>query len=472
MSFLEEQRKQILEENNTAQADFLDVLEHLPPTATTIDVRIPLSGDVDCDVLEKCNFTGITAILFAPGNITSIKNLPEGVTKVICAQNYLTEVPTLPVSLVELDLQKNAIRRVEAGAFPAELKELNLSDNHIHTLEDLPEGLDTLRVNNNRMKVLKLGGIENLRILHCSSNPMLVIENVPDTLHEFESDNDIISEINNTREKGAAVEKRADYQESLRTYFEMKKEYMDRVRKNKRDIFFSSKSKKEARVKIAALKPKCSYCERPVGSIYENKGRTFIARCGDTKNPCPFHIELFGGEYGQVSEMMEAYQRTIEFTKQAIIVDKLDVLFQYMSEKEGVEFFKDNLDYYTKQNVHYAELKREYDSFHFDEEREEKLAQKRAKIGGIQDRIQDLVQLYKQEENPEVLKDAMTVYIRELIPEVNNRAIIQNETREITENIKTGLWTLYQMGWKLNDIEYTFGEYPRVVHFKVNSLHR
>ena len=227
MSFLEEQRKQILEENNTAQADFLDVLEHLPPTATTIDVRIPLSGDVDCDILEKCNFTGITAILFAPGNITSIKNLPEGVTKIICSENYLTEVPQLPASIVELDLQKNAIRRVESGALPAELKELNLSDNQIHTLEDLPEGLEVLRLNNNRMRVLKLGDLFNLRILHCSSNPMLVIENVPDTLEEFESDNDIIREINNTREKSSPVEKRADYQESLRTYFEMKKTYMD-----------------------------------------------------------------------------------------------------------------------------------------------------------------------------------------------------------------------------------------------------
>jgi hypothetical protein len=467
MSFLEEQRKQILDENNTAQADFLDVLEHLPPTATTIDVRIPLSGDVDCDILEKCNFTGITAILFAPGNITSIKNLPEGVTKIICAENYLTEVPQLPASIVELDLQKNAIRRVESGALPAELKELNLSDNQIHTLEDLPEGLEVLRLNNNRMRVLKLGDMVNLRILHCSSNPMLVIENVPDTLEEFESDNDIIREINNAREKSAPVEKRADYQESLRTYFEMKKAYMDGVRKNKREAFLSSKSKKEARTKISGLKPKCSYCERPVGSIYENKGRTYIARCGDTKHPCPFHIELFGGEYGQVSDMMEQYQRSIDFTKQAIIVDKLDVLFQYMSEKDGVELFKDNLDYYTKQNVHFTELKREYDSFYFDEEREEKLAQKRAKIGAIQDRIRELVQLYKQEENPEILKDAITVYIRELVPEVKNRSIIQNETREMNVNEETKIGTLFQMGWKLNDIEYTFGEYPRVVHFKV-----
>jgi len=470
MSFVEEQRKQILEENNTAQSDFLDVLEHLPPTSSTIDVRAPLSGDVDCDILEKCNFTGITALLFAPGNITSIKNIPNGVTKVICAENYLTEIPALPPSLVELDLQKNAIRRVEAGALPEELKELNLCDNHIHSLEDLPEGLEILRVNNNRMKVLKLGGIENLRILHCASNPMLMIENVPDTLQEFESDTDIISEINNARGEGkkeTTVEKQADYQESLRTYFEMKREYTNRVRAMKRSVFESAKSKKEMRMKMATLKPKCSYCERPVGSIFENKGRSFIARCGDTKHPCAFHIELFGGEYGQITEMMENYENSIVFTKESIISHKLDVLFQYLSEADGVELFKDNLDYYTKQNVHYTELKRGYDSLYFDEEREEKLAQKRAKIAGIQDRIRELVKLYKIDENPEVLKDVMTVYVKELVPEINNRAIIENQTREISKDERTNIWTLFQMGWKINDLEYTFGEYPRVVHFKV-----
>jgi hypothetical protein len=220
-------------------------------------------------------------------------------------------------------------------------------------------------------------------------------------------------------------------------------------------------------MKMATLKPKCSYCERPVGSIFENKGRSFIARCGDTKHPCAFHIELFGGEYGQVTEMMENYENSIVFTKESIISQKLDVLFQYLSEADGVELFKDNLDYYTKQNVHYTELKRGYDSLYFDEEREEKLAQKRAKIAGIQDRIRELVKLYKTDENPEVLKDVMTVYIKELVPEINNRAIIENQTREISKDERTNIWTLFQMGWKINDLEYTFGEYPRVVHFKV-----
>jgi hypothetical protein len=470
MSFIEEQRKQILEENNTAQADFLDILEHLAPTQTVIDVRSPLSGDIDCSVLEKCNFTGITALSFSSGNITSIKGIPKGLTKLVCAENYLTEIADLPDSIVELDLRQNAIKRITG--LPQGLKELTLSDNQIHTLEDLPKDLEILRCENNRMKVLKLEGIENLRILKCGNNPLLVIESVPDTLQEFDSDSDVVTEIRRTDKEGIEqenVSKKANYMECLHTFYELKKMYEERLRKMKRDIFKASKTKKEAKMKMALLKPKCLYCERPVGSIFKTEGRTFTARCGDSNHPCAFHIELFGGEYTRVSDMLNEYRTTFELIKQEIIIDKLNVLYKFISEKEGVELFKDNLDFYTNQSVHLASLKKEYEDLYFSEEIDEKVQQKNAKILGIQDRIGELIREYKNTENPEILKDAMTLYDKELVPEINNLQLIRWQTREIPQNEQTGKFELFQRNWRLGQVEYTFGEYPRVVHFKVNQ---
>jgi hypothetical protein len=348
MSLLDEQRTQILEEN-TGQADFFDILENLSPSTTDIIIRQPLSGNIDGEVLEKCAFTGITSIVFSPGNITSLENLPGGVTKVICAENYLETVPTgLPASVVELDLRKNAIRLAEGVQWPRDLRELSLSENPLATLADLPEGLEVLRIENCRLKVLRLDGLAKLRVLHCSGNPGLVIENVPDSLEDFQSDNDVLTEIGKLRQEGdkeEAPEKRADYQECLRTYFELKKGYQDRVLRIKRDVYRAAKTKKEGRMNLQTLKPKCVYCDRPVGSIFENKVRSFIARCGDKAHPCPFHIELFGGEYENVADTMDVYERYMLITKESIIVTKLDVLFKYMSEEGGVEVFKDSLDY-------------------------------------------------------------------------------------------------------------------------------
>ena len=449
---------------NTAQSEFLDVLEHLSPTASDIHIRTSLSGEIDGDILEKCAFTGITSITFAPGNITSIRNLPAGITKVLCVQNRLTEVPSLPASVVELDLKTNAISKAE-GPWPADLKELTLSDNPLDSLEELPKGLEILRVENCRLKVLRLEGLDRLRVLHCSGNRGLIIENLPDTLEDFESENDVLTEIHREDDDHEAPEKYANYQECLYEYFELKKAYVNRVSKVKRDTYLSAKTKKEARARLSVLKPKCILCDRPVGSIFENKGRHFIARCGDKAHPCAFHIELFAGEYGVVTEMMESSQRVIDFTKQNIIENKLDVLFKYMDEKTGVELFKEDLDFYTKENVQFTALKHEYDSLYFDEELHEKLAVKKRKIGEIKDRIRDLVQTYRKEDNPEILEDAMTVYVRELMPEIQNEAVLKWPTREMNENDPT--FTLFQRKWRLPQVEYTFGEYPRVIHYKV-----
>ena len=463
MSLLDEQRTQILEEN-TGQAEFFDILENLSPTTTDIIIRQALSGNIDGEVLEKCAFTGITSIVFSPGNITSLQNLPGGVTKVICAENYLEAVPSgLPASVVELDLRKNAIRQTDGLEWPRDLRELSLSENPLIALADLPVGLEILRVENCRLKVLRLEGLNKLRVLHCSGNPGLVIENVPESLEDFQSDNDVLTEIGKLREEGEAPEKRADYQECLRTYFELKKGYQDRVLKTKRDTFRTSKTKKEGRMKLQTLRPKCVYCERAVGSVFENKGRSFIARCGDRSHPCAFHIELFGGEYGNVVDMLGEYERGMDSIKQSIITAKLDVLFKYMSEKSGVDVFKGTLDLYTQDNVHYTSLKKEYDSLYFDEELEEKISQKRQKIAKIQDRIGELLKTYSQE----TLKDAMTVYIRELIPEVQNEATLRYPTREMLIEEKSA--ELFQMSWRLQQIEYTFGEYPRVVHYKTKA---
>jgi hypothetical protein len=471
MSLLDEQRTQILEEN-TGQADFFDILENLSPTTTDIIIQQALSGNIDGEVLAKCAFTGITSIVFAPGNITSLQNLPGGVTKVICAENYLATVPSgLPASVVELDLRKNSIRQADGVQWPRDLRELSLSENPLIALADLPEGLEILRVENCRLKVLRLDGLSRLRVLHCSGNPGLVIENVPESLEDLQSDNDVMTEIGKLREAGddeEAPEKRADYQECLRTYFELKKGYQDRVLKIKRDVYRSAKTKKEGKMKLRTLRPKCVYCERPVGSIFENKGRSFIARCGDKAHPCAFHIELFGGEYENVADMMGQYEDMMHFTKQSIITIKLDVLFKYLSEKGGVDIFKDSLDFYTKDSVHYAALKKEYDDLYFNEELEEKVQQKHQKIAKIQDRIGELLKTYRGDENPETLKDAMTVYIRELLPEVQNEATLRYPTREILLDEKKPA-ELFQRSWRPHQIEYTFGEYPRVVHWKVRD---
>ena len=471
MSFVEQQRQIIITENNTAQADFLDFLEHLNPTVVDIVVREPLSGDLDFAVLKECNFTNIVSLQFASGNITSFKNIPAGITRILCAENILVDLPDLPDSLVELDVRHNAIKTFE-GKLPEALKELNISENLFTSLENLPAGLEVLKCNTNQLRILDLDGIENLRILECSNNPLLVVEHLPDTIQQLEMDNDVVTNINRLRDEGEeeedddTAEKRADYAECLHTYFELKKEYEERIYKLKKEIYFKAPTKKAARMKMADLKPKCINCSQPVGSIFKTEGRTYIATCGDTQNPCNLDIRLFAGEYSKINSAVNYYKEMLEYTKEFIITDKLKVLFNYMSESLGVDFFKENLDTHTKENTQFTTLKKEYDELYFSEERAEKIKQKMIKIKSIQERIGELNELYKIENNPDVLKDAMHIYLNELVPEIDNLQLIKYDIREMVHNEKTGISQLFLAPWRLNQLEYTFGEYPKVIRFR------
>lgn len=471
ITFIEEQRKNILEKEgeNTGQDDLLNLLEHLDPSETVILDNRGFEGDLDFSILEKCNFKGITSIELVPSKVTSIIGLPNGLKKLAVPDNYLIEIPDLPDSLVDLDVNKNAIRNV--GPLPAGLKELNVSKNHIDTLENLPATLEVLKCNDNTLHLLNLAGIENLRVLHCSGNPRLVIEGLPDTLVDFQMDNDVgtqIQKATNSDEKRDNPESKANYLECLYSYFELKKRYEDGVLFSKRSVYAAAKSKKSARIKIADLKPKCIECARPVGTVFKKNGRNYIAHCGDSKNPCSLDIELFTGEYTEITNMLGYYERLTEIIKQEIMIDKLKVLFHHITEKEGVELFKTSIDFYTEEKMHMTTLKKEYDDLYFNEERKEKVETKLRKIQDIQQRIKAIFEKASAEANESFVMDAMTIYVEELMPEIENLQIIKYDTRELLVDETKGA-ELFQVPWRIQDIEYTFGEYPRVVKFRMKG---
>lgn len=477
MSFIEEQRKNIIAENNTAQADFLDVLDHLHPQVSDIIVREPLSGDLDFTVLKECNFTNITSLQFARGNITSLKNIPDGITKIICEDNLLVDMDDLPVSLVEMNVSGNGLKRLDFSNGSNALKEVNISRNEFATLSELPASLEILKCENNILKLLNLEGVENLKVLHCSNNPLLVVEHFPDTITDLRMENNPLIEIqrlydNKSDNKGDSKgeeedgEIRADFTESLNTYFELKNEYATKVYDMKKSVFSKAKTKKAARLMIAELKPKCVNCNRPVGSIFNNDGRTYIARCGDPIHPCNLDIRIFAGEFSNIDILLNLIMNEIEDNKENIIKQKLDTLFNYISERDAIALFKKRLDEFTETNAFLKELKDEYTSIFFNEDKKDKIQLKEQHISRVQDRFNDLIAKYKETDNREILKDAMVVFVNEIKPEMENLRLMKNETMEVTKDSDNITYRLFQKGYRLDKLDFTFGSYPKVLKFR------
>jgi len=467
MSFIEEQRKNA-QENNTAQSDFLDFLDHLNPQVSDISIREPLSGDLDFSVLKECNFSNITSLQFEKGSITSLKNIPESITKLICMDNLLVDIE-LPASIVEANVSGNGLKHIDFKEL-MNLKELHICGNQFSTLYDLPKGLEILYCKNNQLKNIDLDGVENLKVLHCSNNPSLTIAHFPDTITDLKMENNPLLQINkegdDDSEKSSEDngENHADFMESLNTYFEMKEEYQTTVYEMKKNVFNKAKSKKAAKKMIAQLKPKCINCNRPVGSLFSNEGRTYLARCGDAKQPCNLDIQIFAGEYGLLDRFIGSLQENIQDKKQDIIKQKLDTLFNYIGEREAIALFKEQLEEYTEVNTFLKELIHEYTMLNFNEERKEKIQKKMEHISTVQERFNDLIEKYNQTDNRELLKDAMTVYINDIKPEMENLQLMKYETMEI--NKEESDYVMFQKAYRLDKLDFTFGSYPKVLKFR------
>ena len=91
MNIIQEQREDIIKNNNTAQKHIQDILETLSSRATILSIREPLHGDVDLSLLSD-RFPLIKTILLPEGEITSISNIPDGIENIGCAKNMIFSI--------------------------------------------------------------------------------------------------------------------------------------------------------------------------------------------------------------------------------------------------------------------------------------------------------------------------------------------------------------------------------------------
>lgn len=466
-SFIQERRQNIIEENNSAQKDLLDFLENLHPSLNEIVFKESLNGDLDFSILKECNFTNITSIKIKPGNVTSVRNLPETITEFECPQNLLVDLEDLPKSMVVLEIPENGLKSLDFKNL-SNLKTLNISQNQFVTLSMLPSSIENIYCNNNKIKEIDLEGVENLKILHCENNNMLSISHFKNTIQDLKMDNNPYLEM---EEKHADTETRQsiDVTEAINTFFNIKQKYESERYKMKKSIVQNATSKKAAKQMIQKLRFKCINCKNqgsPEGTIFSMKDRTFTAICG-APNKCNLNIKIFAGYFNELYKFYTLFKEEIEDNKEAIIKQKLDTLFNYTDERLSLELFKKEMKTYSENNIILKEMTNEYNNLYNNEERSEKIKEKRMKIDEINSKIEKLLKEYKSTENRELLNLAIQLHINELLPETRSLRYLLFEISEIEvlENKKENINILFQKLNRLQSMDYTFNDPAKVIHF-------
>ena len=479
--------RNLANEKNTAQINVDQKIQQASSKARESEFVLPwmpLYGEVNLAALKPLNVVSVT--VKEANKITELRGLPDGLKNLKLDKQLLIEVPQLPKSIETVNLDHNYLEKVDFSKL-GKLKVLSLSGNRLKSLGELPESLEELYVDNNHISRLDLDGLPKLRVLHCRNNRTLRIENIPASMVDLKVeegnpliilDYDFVPSTTASEEGRRAKGTEAEFVEALHDYLRLKTKYEDAAKLTRTKVrelaIRRGMSNKEAIKRAIAIKPKCVNCKRPVGTVFKMKEERLVAYCGDVNSPCGLRIEIFKGRFESDDEFAKYTEEELLRTKELIIQQKMNVLFNYASEEEAVHKFKDLIEEYNlysflkKTDVEIREDKR------FNAHKKELIKGKVALLSELKAAMNVHMGEYEKTENRDFLHAAMEIYTREYLPEMHNLRMLKYSVMEMVvpssgEFADSQIRVLNQSAASLRQLETLHGEVPRVLKYSVGN---
>lgn len=476
-----EKREAIIQNQNTAQAEFESLLTSFPTSTPEISVNKTLHGDINLDVLKSKGYRSVKTVTFSNpigeqrGEITSVSNVPMYVKKLVITNQLLTTINLILPETDEVNLEQNYLKSFDAITL-RKCKKLVLNMNELTELKNLPASLEELYVNDNKLAVFDFKDTPNLRVLHCKHNPNIKLVNVPRGNVDIKLDDDDGSAsltpglqyadepdtaTANSITNGVAVHQQS-YDESLHEYFKLKNKYETAEYALRKKAYEKHRSHKLAKQAARNVIPPCVNCARKVGSVFTVKDNRYIAVCGDKTKPCNLRFELFRGNHDNLFTMLEMYRTGMEERKEEIIRQKMDTLFNFVDEKEAVRQFKEKLEDFNLKSSLYRDYMDVYLGLFDNEHKRALIRTKMENVYRLKDTMGNMASEFERNGNRAVLQTLVGIYQKEYAPEILNLRRLQHEVMEMNETDET-TQVLFQYDVALSRLDYLWGEPARVI---------
>jgi hypothetical protein len=154
--------------------------------------------------------------------------------------------------------------------------------------------------------------------------------------------------------------------------------------------------------------------------------------------------------------------------KEAIIKQKMDTLFNYISEKDSVKQFKVELEEYATDSKMYADLIKKRDELHHNVETELAIRKDTKEMYRLVDEIKHNIKEYEKTKNKETLRYSVGLYKNELTPILQHLRLKKYGIME-TDVSAEGETRLVQYKIPLHKMDFTFGEPARVIKYSIGS---
>jgi hypothetical protein len=477
MNIIEQQREEIITENNTAQESLVNILETGNRTTQLLRIREALHGDLDFSILSEYGYENVQHIIIERGEITSISGLPKSLFSLICPANLLVDMTDLPIGLKHIDVRNNYLNSISLGNL-VQLESANLSHNKIKVLENLPERIQELTCNHNLLAKLDLRGLDKLTKLVVSNNPITLIENLPEGgVYDIQMEGCPTIQFRNTpnvnlinKESVDKHVQHTDYVEALNYYFRIKSEYEEKLLKQRRKVYENEPNKKVAKRLLQNVRPKCIKCKQDGGTIF-SQGKVeerYTAKCGNTSSPCSLDISIYTGASTNIEDTLKVFKDEVDDIKDTIIRQKLDTLFNYVTEDKSVELFKKQMKAFNENMELYTRFLNEYNDIHNNKEKKEAIVEKTVDIYRMIEQNRELIKRYRTEGNQEILVAAVTEQLKEILPEIRKLTAMKYEAMEVVNtdaDDKKENFVHYKYPVSIARRTTVVGEEPRVITF-------
>lgn len=481
MNIVSQKREQVLRENNTAQETFEELLDKFAFDVKEIGISVPLHGDLDLEVLETRGYTSLESLIFGDiqGEITSLTHIPHTLKKLKCVRQLLVGVKIWLPLAEEIHLAHNHLTEIDLKAAP-KLKRVHLQNNKLVEIRNLPISIEELYLDNNKIKTLDLKGLTNLRTLHCVNNAGIILSNVPRTLVDLKLDENLSTDLAfdepsaesespySASAEEATPNERRNYRECLLEYFKLKSKYETKLHELREKAFSKGKTLKQKTQLAKEVVPECIKCKRRVGTVFEQNDTHYIALCGSKDKPCELKIDLYRGNYDNLDFLLDLYGEMVENVKTEINQQKLDVLFNYISEERSLKLFSQKLEDYNFDSGFYKTLLEKYNELHSSKYKAELSKQKITNIYRLKYKMQSMLKEYELTQTRVIIQDIMNIYVKEYLPEIHNLRQINYEVMEMYELLPdSNVFCLNQRDAKLATMDHLIGEPPSVKTFRV-----
>jgi hypothetical protein len=255
--------------------------------------------------------------------------------------------------------------------------------------------------------------------------------------------------------------------DAINEFYRLKDTYeTDYYKKYVEPIIKSKNSKREKRINFSKLpKNECINCKRNVGTLFsiksdsKNNVKKYIVKCGDINDPCPLDIEISYGFREPMGTTIRDGLKIIEKIKMDIIKEKNNSIFfnknvtanfeniaeELKNETENVGFIMETNILRNNNPEKYAILKKATNDF------------------GTSFLIpfKQSIDKYKETNNTSYLNTAITFYINEMIPKLQEIQTLKYDVNMV--EYTSDIYKLIQLPNSLENNEFYFKKDDKIV---------